>query len=181
MKNDALGRWGSLFLSLVLFLVLPIGCATADKGKQGEAEKVLQSSMEECTSRYGYDPDKAQSLGEHELGKGEEEWRSCLYVELRKLVVDPTGAVPKLYADLIEQDRRLTEAIKKGEMTRSERKQKNTALVEKIQQDEESRQAAQPKKQQREIEEAMRRKADMEMRAGFQMHRQDALLRAMQK
>lgn len=171
MKSDALAGIGYLFLSFTMLLLFPIGCATAEKGKQGGVEKVLKSSMEECTARYGYDPDKAQGLGERELGQGEEEWRSCLYVELRKLVVEPTGFVPKLYAELIDQDRRLTETIKKGEGTRSERRQKNAALIEEIQD--------KSMKQQWEIDEAMRIKADMEMRAGFRMHRQDALLRAM--
>ena len=181
MKSSSLARSVFLFISLPLFLFSQNGCATADKGNPGGPEENLKSSMDQCTARYGYDPDKAGELGERELGQGEEEWRSCLYVELRKLVVDPTGAVPKMYADLIAQDRRLTEAIKKGEVTRSERKQKNTALIEKIQREEESREAAQSKKQQREIDEAMRTKANMDMRAGFQMNRQDALLRAMKK
>ena len=164
---------------LLSSLLLPNGCAAAEKGKLGTPEDTLKSSMEQCTARYGYDPDKAQGLGERELGQGEEDWRSCVYVELRKLVVDPTGAVPKRYADLIEQDRELTEAIQRGEATRSERRQKNVALIEEIKRAEEARQAELQKQRQKEIDDVMRKKMDMDMRTGFRIHQQDSLMRAM--
>lgn len=181
MKSDSLARGVYLSLCLSLFLLSTNSCATADKGNRGAPEEPLKSSMEQCTAKYGYDPDKTQALGERELGQGEEEWRSCVYSGLRKLVVEPTGAVPKLYADLIAQDRKLTDAIKKGEMTRSERKQKNVALIEEIKREEEARRAEQLKKQQRDMDEVMRKKMDMDMRRGFQMHAQDSLLRAMSR
>jgi hypothetical protein len=179
MKRVRFAICGSMVFSVVVFFLFLNVCSAADKGKQKAPEEALKSHMEQCTAKYGFDPDKTQGLGERELGKGEEDWRSCVYEGIRKLVA-PASAVPKLYADLIEQDRGLTESIKKGEMTRSERKQKNVALIEEIKRQEEAKKAEQLKQKQKDMDEVMRKKMELDMRrGGSPMHAQDSLMRGM--
>lgn len=179
MKSSFLARWGFLFFCLALFWLFPNFCSAADKAKPGPTGDALKSDMEQCTAKYGFDPDKTQGLGERELGKGEEEWRSCVYEGIRTQVA-PKSAVPKMYADLIDQDRRLTESIKKGEMTRSERKQKNVALIEEIKRQEEAKRAEQLKQKQKDMDDVMRKKMELDMRrGGSPMHAQDSLMRGM--
>lgn len=179
MKKNSLARWGCLFFCLALFWLFPNPCSAADKAKPGATGDALKSHMEQCTAKCGFDPDKTDGLGERELGKGEEEWRSCVYEGIRKYVA-PKSAVPKLYLELIDQDRKLTDLIKKGEMTRSQRKQKNVTLLEDIKKQEEARQAEQLKQKQKDMDEAMRKKMELDMRrGGSPLHAQDSLMRGM--
>ena len=179
MKKACFLLCGSLVCSLALCFLFANACAAADKGKPKAPEEALKSHMEQCTTKHGYDPEKMQGLGEHELGPREEEWRSCVYEGIRTLIA-PTSAVPKLYGELLDQDRKATDLIKKGEMTRSERKQKNVALIEEIGRQEEARRAEQLKQKQKDMDEVMRKKMELDMRrGGSPMHAQDSLMRGM--
>ena len=83
-----------------------------------------------CSSKYGYDPD-SKNIEEDRLADGEKEWRSCIYEGINNLIL-PNTTIPEEYKELIAEDKRMTDAIEKGEMTRSDRKTRLLKLLENI-------------------------------------------------
>ena len=95
------------------------------------ARRQLDDHMVECTKRYGYDPEAADKLGAHVLGQGEREWRACVYQAIEKYLI-PRTLSPDVYRRAIAEDRKMTEAVAKGTMTRAERRARVRELVEEI-------------------------------------------------
>jgi hypothetical protein len=87
--------------------------------------------MAECTKRYGYDPDAGSKLAANVLGPGEREWRGCVYQGIEKHLI-PRTLSPDVYRHAIDEDRKMTEAIAKGEMTRSQRQARVRQMLEEI-------------------------------------------------
>jgi len=115
------------------------GCATTDKGK---TVKKLETHITQCTEKYGYNPKNVSGIGERELAQNERPWRSCVYEGIRTLVI-PNTTISQAYLDLIAEDRKLTDAIEKGEITRSQRKKRITYVVNQIKLMEEKERAKQ--------------------------------------
>jgi hypothetical protein len=82
----------------------------------------------ECTQQYGYDPNRTEALGEHQLGPGELEWRACAYRAVETKMM-PGSARPQQFAALIEADRQMTRELASGTLSRSERRAKLEALI----------------------------------------------------
>ena len=78
----------------------------------------LDDHMADCTKRYGYDPEAASKLGSNVLGPGEREWRGCVYQGIETYLI-PRTLSPDVYRRAIAEDRKMTEAVANGEMTRS--------------------------------------------------------------
>jgi hypothetical protein len=87
--------------------------------------------MAECTQRYGYDPEAGSKLGSNVLGPGEREWRDCVYQGIEKYVM-PRTLSPDAYRQAIAEDRNMTEAIAKGDMTRAQREARVKQMLEEI-------------------------------------------------
>jgi hypothetical protein len=96
--------------------------------------------MEECTKRYGYDPEAGSKLGSNVLGPGEREWRGCVYEGIEKYLI-PRTLSPDVYQRAIAEDRKMTEAIAKGEMTRAQRQARVQQMFEEIDRMEEANRA----------------------------------------
>jgi hypothetical protein len=98
--------------------------------------------MAECTKRYGYDPDAGSKLGSNVLGPGEREWRGCVYQGIEKYLI-PRTLSPDVYRRAIAEDRKMTEAIAKGEMTRAQRQARVQQMLEEIDRVEDANRAKQ--------------------------------------
>jgi hypothetical protein len=81
-----------------------------------------------CTRQHGYDPTAQNGLGPHELGRNEMPWRECAYEGIRRIIV-PASALPEMYEDLIAEDRKMTEAVVQGTMTRDDRRSRIEVLT----------------------------------------------------
>jgi hypothetical protein len=87
--------------------------------------------MAECTKRYGYDPETGSKLGSNVLGPGEREWRGCVYEGIEKYLI-PRTLSPEVYRRAIAEDRNMTDAIAKGEMTRAQRQARFQQMLDEI-------------------------------------------------
>jgi hypothetical protein len=87
--------------------------------------------MAECTRRHGYDPEAGAKLGAHVLGQGEREWRGCVYQAIETYII-PRTLSPDVYRRVIAEDRKMTDAVTKGEMTRAERQSRLGQLLEEV-------------------------------------------------
>ncbi|MGB7946968.1 MAG: hypothetical protein WCH75_04725 [Candidatus Binatia bacterium] len=104
------------------------------------ARRQLDGYMAECTKRTGYDPEAASKLGAHVLAPGEREWRECVYQGIEKYLI-PRTLSPDVYRRAIAEDRKMTDAIAKGEMTRAQRQARIQQLLKEIDKLEEANQA----------------------------------------
>lgn len=95
------------------------------------ARRQLDDYMAQCTKRYGYDPEAASKLGPNVLGPGEREWRGCVYQGIEKYLI-PRTLSPDVYRRAIAEDRKMTEAVANGEMTRAQRQARIQQLLEEI-------------------------------------------------
>jgi hypothetical protein len=104
------------------------------------ARRQLDDYMAQCTKRYGYGPAGTSQLGPHVLGPGEREWRECVYQGIEKYLI-PRTLSPDVYRRAIAEDRKMTEAVANGEMTRAQRHARDQQLVEEIDRTEEANRA----------------------------------------
>ena len=95
------------------------------------AREQLDDYMAQCTKRYGYDPEAASKLGSSVLGPGEREWRGCVYQGIEKYLI-PRTLSPDIYRQAIAEDRKMTEAVANGEMTRAQRQARVQQMLEEI-------------------------------------------------
>lgn len=96
----------------------------------------LTSDLKACTAAHGYDPWTTTGVAETALAPGELEWRDCAYGATRTYArANPAMRID--YELLIRDDRRMTEAIQQGAMTRSERRAEIDARVAELKTEEE--------------------------------------------
>lgn len=95
----------------------------------------LDAHLQQCSARYGYDPEAASGLGPHALGSGEREWRECVYEGVEKFLM-PKTLSPEAYRQAITEDRQMTARVAGGTMTRSERRERVQKIIEEIRQTE---------------------------------------------
>jgi hypothetical protein len=104
------------------------------------ARRQLDDYVAQCTKRYGYDPEAASKLGSNVLGPGEREWRGCVYQGIEKYLI-PRTLSPDVYRQAIAEDRKMTEAVANGEMTRAQRQARVQQMLEEIDRIEEANRA----------------------------------------
>ena len=113
---------------------------TAATREIATARRQLDDHMTECTKRYGYDPEASSKLGSNVLGPGEREWRGCVYQGIEKYLI-PRTLSPDVYRRAIAEDRKMTEAIATGGMTRAQRQVRVQQMLEEIDRIEEANRA----------------------------------------
>jgi hypothetical protein len=152
---------------LLVLVTAACGVSSGSKDITGTKEIVrargqLDDHMAECTKRYGYDPEAGSKLASNVLAPGEREWRGCVYQGIEKYLI-PKTLNPDVYRRAIAEDRKMTEAVAKGEMTRAERQARVNQMLEEIDRIEKANQAKveMQKMQAMEVEvrEDMRRRA----------------------
>lgn len=141
----ARGLRGLLATVVLSFMIAACGTTSppSDMARPGEtatARRQLEDHMAECTRRHGYDPEAGAKLGPHVLGPGEREWRGCVYQAIEKYMI-PRTLSPDVYRRLIAQDRKMTDAVAKGEMARAERQARVRQMIEEIDRVEEANRA----------------------------------------
>lgn len=125
-------------------LVLLLATGARAQGSMDDAWAAFELEIGKCSYKTGYDEDDLPGIGENELAPGEREWRECVYQGIRRLVV-PVSRIPDKIYLLIARDKRLTNAIERGEATRSERRKETDKLLAELWADLESeRRASQP-------------------------------------
>lgn len=85
--------------------------------------------MKSCSKRIDYDPDA--DIAETSLGKNERAWRACVYRIIKEKII-PKTRVPDMYKSLIAEDQAMTDAIRDGRLTRSQRHGRLEQLAKKI-------------------------------------------------
>ena len=137
----------SVAVASVVSAVVVVACSPATTSRDTAApreivaaRRQLDDHMAECTKRYGYDPDTGSKLGANVLGSGEREWRGCVYQGIEKYLI-PRTLSPDAYRRAIAEDRKMTEAIAKGEMTRAQRQARVEQMLEEIDRVEEANRA----------------------------------------
>ena len=128
----------SAALATVVSAVVLVACGPAISSRDTEAtreivtaRKQLDDHMAECTKRYGYDDEAGSKLAPNVLGPGEREWRGCVYQGIETYVI-PRTLSPDAYRQAIAEDRKMTEAIAKGDMTRAQRQARVNQMLEEI-------------------------------------------------
>lgn len=128
----------SVAIATVVCAVVLVACGPASTSQDAAgsraivtARKQLDDHMAECTQRYGYDPEAGSKLAPNVLGPGEREWRGCVYQGIEKYVI-PRTLSPDAYRQAIAEDRKMTEAIAKGDMTRAQREVRVKQMLEEI-------------------------------------------------
>jgi hypothetical protein len=130
---------------LLLFVTAACGVSNGSKDIAGTREIVkargqLDEHMAECTKRYGYDPEAGSKLASNVLGLGEREWRACVYQGIEKYLI-PRTLSPDIYRRAIAEDRKMTEALANGELTRAQRQARVQQMLEEIDRIEKANQA----------------------------------------
>ena len=155
----------SLRIATLALTVVTAACGTsASKDIAGTREIVtarrqLDDYMTQCTERYGYDPKAASKLGPNVLGPGEREWRQCVYQGIEKYLI-PKTLSPDVYRRAIAEDRKMTEAVANGEMTRAQRQARVQQLLEEINRiEEENRNKLQMDRLEMEVRQDMRQRS----------------------
>jgi hypothetical protein len=100
-----------------------------------DAYDKLGAHLADCTSRTGYDPKAAQTLGAYQITPAERQWRECAYAGVRSIAL-PATKYPELYTALIDKDKAMTEQIAARRMTRAERRRQLDVNIRRIQEQE---------------------------------------------
>ena len=142
LRRNTLGRRMSASVKAVivaaLFAAWSAGCsAPTESGARAGPREIIRAREQlsdyaaECTARHGYDPESASGLGAHALGNGEREWRECIYGGIEKILM-PKTLTPEPYRTAITEDRKMTESIAEGKMTRAQRRERVQEIVAEI-------------------------------------------------
>lgn len=150
-----------LMLSVLCLLIA--GCAGSVEPRQE-----LEGYLKGCTATHGYDPEAAASLGPHELGTGELQWRECAY---RKVEMDliPKVFAKDLYRRLIAEDREMTARVAAGQLTRAERRARIQAALGEIYRVEEAEIEKRSQTADRAMRDEMRRERERDMQRTMTM------------
>lgn len=122
--------------SLVVTTLLTAACAQSTVDFQSRWQGFV-TYLSGCTAKHGYDPDTAATLGEHQLGKNELEWRSCAYAGVEQKLI--RGALdPNKFLLLVQEDKMLTAEIAQGRSTRTARKARVLTILGRIKKEEDA-------------------------------------------
>lgn len=116
-------------LWLLLAWLLASLSACAPSGDLAAAGDDMRTYLDGCTRAFGYAPADSDRLGAHELAPREREWRSCAYRGIEQIVM-PAARAPGSFRTLIDTDRRLTDEVAAGTLTRAERRQRLEGLLD---------------------------------------------------
>ena len=118
-------------LLLVGMLFAGGGCAAQTASPSAADWQALDAKMGDCTRLHGYDPAAAEGIPQHQLGAGERAWRECVYDGIRMTLMQ-RSEVPEMYQQLIDEDRRMTDAVEQGSLSRQERRMRLEEYVRNI-------------------------------------------------
>lgn len=122
---------------VVIFIALLLAsCATDSTTTSSGSLKIVnlypqfKAHMTSCTEAHGFDPSTA-NVDENALAPGEKPWRECVYQGIDQYIIG-YSTVPRLYKQIVAEDRVMTEQIASGELTRTARRSRLEFLIELI-------------------------------------------------
>ncbi len=139
-------------IKLFLFASLILG-ACASQSTAMQPQKVVdlypmfERHVNDCSNTFNFDPREIKNVRENELAPGEIPWRECVYRGVEKFVI-PDTALPSDYRQIVAEDRIMTNKIARGELTRTERRNRLEALIQSVRAKEEHHLQEQRKKAQ---------------------------------
>ena len=109
-------RLQSLNISLSFLLLLGISSFSPVYADQAKIEE----EAARCATEHSYDRGGQTNLGPHELAATERAYLDCIYEGVNKRVI-PKALLPDDYRQLIASYQDMTNAVEKGELTRTQR------------------------------------------------------------
>jgi len=125
----------------ILAVLFATACAAPNGSRDlATARTGFDDYVAQCTARHGYSPEAGSNLGPYVLGAGEREWRECVYQGVEQYLVTSTLS-PEAYRRAIAEDRKMTDSVADGRMTRAERGARVQELLKEIERIEEENKA----------------------------------------
>lgn len=120
----------------VFIFLSAVGCAQQGPQQEQRASFVevkarLESYLSQCTQTFGLDPRKESGLSENELAPNEREWLDCAYIGIERIMI-PNSDFPGMYRDFIAEAKSLVDLMERGEVTRTQRRNRLQTLIAQI-------------------------------------------------
>ena len=132
---------GKVSFPAIAALVLATACGVSSASRSTREIAIAREQLDDhvalCTKRHSYDPKADSKLGPSGLAPGEREWRECVYQGIEEYLI-PRTLSPDIYRQAIAEDRKLTEALAQGEITRAQREARVQQMIEQVNRTEEA-------------------------------------------
>ncbi len=120
----------------VFIFLSAVGCAQQGPQQEQRASFVevkarLESYLSQCTQTFGLDPRKESGLSENELAPNERDWLDCAYKGIERIMI-PNSDFPGMYRDFIAEAKSLVDLMERGEVTRTQRRNRLQTLIAQI-------------------------------------------------
>ena len=120
----------------VFIFLTAVGCAQQEPQQEQrtsfvELKTQLESYLSQCTQTFGLDPRKEPGLSENELAPNERDWLDCAYKGIERIMI-PNSDFPGMYRDLIAEAKSLVDLMERGEVTRTQRRNRIQILISQI-------------------------------------------------
>ncbi len=120
----------------VFIFLTAVGCAQQGPQQEQRASFVelkarLESYLLQCTQTFGLDPRKESGLSENELAPNERDWLDCAYKGIERVMI-PNTDFPGMYRDFIAEAESLVGLMERGEVTRTQRRNRLQILIAQI-------------------------------------------------
>ena len=116
---------------LVGTVAIVTACTSSTTEAPPMSRQELRAELNQCTQKHGYDPWHTVGVAENAIAANELPWRQCAYDAVRAYA-KRNPSLDGLYAQLINEDIEMTNAIQQGNLTRSERRARIEELVAQI-------------------------------------------------
>ncbi len=130
--------------SLLLAAGLVAACQTTPEYRDNRAQ--LDTRLDVCATKNGYDRKAVKSLKDYQLGRNEIAWRQCAYAAIETRMI-PSTPIPDLYRQIIAEDKQMTARIQQHRMTRAARRARLDTLIAEIEKREKAHQKIREKEQ----------------------------------
>jgi len=104
---------------------------TAGSMALADTGEAIGKIADRCTEAHGYDPRKPGNVGESQLATNERAWRECMYASIESDIARHSSS-PAEWRTLVDADRRMTDEIEAGTLTRSQRAARVQMLIANI-------------------------------------------------
>ncbi len=120
----------------VFIFLSAVGCAQQGSQQEQRASFVelraqLESYLSQCTQTFGLDPRTEPGLSENELAPNERDWLDCAYKGIERIMI-PNSDFPGMYRDFIAEAKAVVGLMERGEVTRTQRRNRLQTLMAQI-------------------------------------------------
>ncbi len=120
----------------VFIFLAAVGCAQQGPQQEQRASFVelkarFESYLSQCTQTFGLDPRKESGLSENDLAPNERDWLDCAYKGIERIMI-PNSDFPGMYRDFIAEAQSIVDLMDRGEVTRTQRRDRLQTLITQI-------------------------------------------------